>query len=642
MTTAIRAALFGSAALAATSLAHAQSAQIDGLVVFGDSLSDSGQANSTSTLTGGANPFADFGYANGQFSDGPVWSSQLAARLGVPESNFAFGGARAIDNGDFIPDLAAQIDLFTAQDGAIGPNELATVWIGANDLFAGIDPGDPLGFETAIGGSLQEIGTALTRLSALGAETVVLVNIPSLGVTPLLQGQAALLGDPSPVVGGNQVAGIFNASLSGTVASVEAATGLNVISIDVDGLLQSVLANPGQFGFTNTTDACVNSLGSPGSGLPGLPDGPTGACPNGDSSGFVFFDLIHPTAQNSAVVAAYVDAGLRSVLDGARQVAVQSQVAQFGLETAQRAIDARLFARRFGVVSGDRHGDGTDEARNQGLYGVKGLAPYLMVNYAQSDRDPQANIAGYEADALAITAGIDWQGEHVTIGGAFSYVTADGELDLGGDVDVESYVTTFYSSFDWRCLYGDASVGISVDEHDTNRATGFDPSPIASAEANGSQRFATFALGYRKELSERFFIGPQMQILFRDTEIDAYSENAFDTLGLDVRDQDVESLRWRSGAIASALLNWGPLRAAQVRVGYERELDGDGSPINLTTFGETVAGSTELDEEGSVVSAIALGLGLNENLQGLVDYQNRFVFGDGTDHSILARLRYAF
>ena len=64
--------------------------------MFGDSLSDVGNVY---LATNGIEPASP--YVDGQFSNGPVWVQDLAARLGLPAltpslaggSDYAFGGA---------------------------------------------------------------------------------------------------------------------------------------------------------------------------------------------------------------------------------------------------------------------------------------------------------------------------------------------------------------------------------------------------------------------------------------------------------------------------------------------------------------------------------------------------------------------
>src|SRR5262245_61575441 len=71
--------------------AHANSAPFSRIVVFGDSLSDTGNFFH---LTGGLVPPSP--YANGRFSNGPLWVEYLADDLGMqllPEDVYAVGGA---------------------------------------------------------------------------------------------------------------------------------------------------------------------------------------------------------------------------------------------------------------------------------------------------------------------------------------------------------------------------------------------------------------------------------------------------------------------------------------------------------------------------------------------------------------------
>ena len=76
--------------------ALSQASSFDAIYAFGDSLSDVGNIF---TASGGVAPAAP--YANGQFSNGPVWVQDLAAGLGLAPlkpsllggTDYAFGGA---------------------------------------------------------------------------------------------------------------------------------------------------------------------------------------------------------------------------------------------------------------------------------------------------------------------------------------------------------------------------------------------------------------------------------------------------------------------------------------------------------------------------------------------------------------------
>ena len=72
--------LFATAALAAATAAHA--GPFSDMVVFGDSLSDTGNVASLTTAVFGST-FPAYPGAVGRFSNGPVWVETLAAGLGL-------------------------------------------------------------------------------------------------------------------------------------------------------------------------------------------------------------------------------------------------------------------------------------------------------------------------------------------------------------------------------------------------------------------------------------------------------------------------------------------------------------------------------------------------------------------------------
>ncbi len=173
------------------------------IVVFGDSLSDSGNSFA---LTGGIIPPAP-PYYSGRFSNGPVALEYLAEDLELAldlyyddeeGNNFAVGGARTgtgnSNNDDiapFLPDvtlpgLANQIDAFASSidPGNADPDALYVVWAGPNDFLdylGGSIPADPA---VLIEQGFTNLVDGVTRLTDLGAENLVVPNMPSLGRLP--------------------------------------------------------------------------------------------------------------------------------------------------------------------------------------------------------------------------------------------------------------------------------------------------------------------------------------------------------------------------------------------------------------------------------------------------------------------------
>ena len=102
------------AALALLVASAADALPFNNLIVFGDSLVDGGNV---SIITGGTTPNPAQGYYAGRFSNGPVASDILNQAIEGTNStaslaggdNYAYGGARARNDGLSVPDVAAQV-----------------------------------------------------------------------------------------------------------------------------------------------------------------------------------------------------------------------------------------------------------------------------------------------------------------------------------------------------------------------------------------------------------------------------------------------------------------------------------------------------------------------------------------------------
>ena len=126
---------------------------VEQLIVFGDSLSDSGNHfiafKQVSTRPFVPEPEASYLIGGFHFSNGPTWVEQLAHKLGIPKSgapallhpghftNYAVGRARARAEAPQFPDfdLATQVSRFLGDFGSQAPSDaLYVIWIGSNDI----------------------------------------------------------------------------------------------------------------------------------------------------------------------------------------------------------------------------------------------------------------------------------------------------------------------------------------------------------------------------------------------------------------------------------------------------------------------------------------------------------------------------
>jgi phospholipase/lecithinase/hemolysin len=283
---------------------NAHAGLIDAIDAFGDSLSDVGNIFN---LTGGAAPAAP--YVNGQFSNGNIWVQDLALDLGIAPltpsrlggTDYAYGSAQSGTTlyntaglGDLI-DLggpSGQIAQFAlANPTGADPHALYTIWIGANDLAA-ISPSATAGdIATDIGAIVENIDAAINTLAGLGARNFLVVTVPDLGVTPdsLTAGTSAAASALSAAFDGVLVNG---SSPLPSLAAIAAGDAINISVLNTYLLLDSIVASPGSYGFTNVTDPCLTGEVNFAGGTPC-------ATPNQ----YLFWDGDHPTAAGQALVA---------------------------------------------------------------------------------------------------------------------------------------------------------------------------------------------------------------------------------------------------------------------------------------------------------------------------------------------------
>ncbi|WGV26222.1 SGNH/GDSL hydrolase family protein [Halotia branconii] len=252
----------------------------DEIYVFGDSFSDTGNVFN---FTSGAIPPSP--YFNGRFSNGPVWVEYLASKLKLtfnPNTNFAFSGATTgFDNIglSILPGLQQQISSFTTAIHSANPNALYVVWAGTNDYldyFLGNIPNPTK--------SVANLSAAVNSLAAVGAEDIMVVNLPDLGKFPVTGGDSR---------SDNELSSLISAHNSNLAASVDflsqqLSPDINIIPVDVNYLFNQAIANPNKFGFTNVTDSCIGD--SPIVPIEIFPQ-PVVCIPDK----FLFWDEVHPT-----------------------------------------------------------------------------------------------------------------------------------------------------------------------------------------------------------------------------------------------------------------------------------------------------------------------------------------------------------
>ena len=279
------------------------------LFVFGDSLSDAGNAW---LATNFAEPISP-PYFFGRFTNGRVWAQDLAIALNLPRltpsraggRDYAVGGAQSgttVVHSANPSDLPAQLASFATKAPHPRKGALYALWIGANDLSAILADSATLGVAGVQGAVAQVVANevyAIATLHAAGAENFLVLTIPDLGKVPAV----TALG-PVASADASQLVAAFNTALVGAMTQEAAALRVKMTFVDTYALIDAAVADPKAYGFTDVTTPCwTGNYTSATSGT---------LCSIGwyRQNDHLFWDHMHPTAAGHAQVAKAVEAVL--------------------------------------------------------------------------------------------------------------------------------------------------------------------------------------------------------------------------------------------------------------------------------------------------------------------------------------------
>lgn len=261
------------ASVAATSASAVTMPRPSQLVIFGDSLVDAGNINAAFG-SDVFNPVAA-GYFPGRFTNGPDYTDLISKHIygsfTTPSllggTNYAFGGARVVNHGDAVPDLALQLGAYFANTGGVAnPDALYILNFGGNDVF-GLESGNigPFANSAAYVSSLLDtMQNSLFALAGTGASRILVTGIPNISATGFgLEAQLqARLDSVEPLLGSTEL-----------------------LRFSYQDFFTGLAADPRAFGvkpFTETGNCIGNRP---------VIDGAI------DCTGYFSFDGIHPTAQ---------------------------------------------------------------------------------------------------------------------------------------------------------------------------------------------------------------------------------------------------------------------------------------------------------------------------------------------------------
>jgi phospholipase/lecithinase/hemolysin len=298
--------LFTFGAVASFAQNAAKALDYTSIVVFGDSLSDTGNvANLTQAKYGFRVPGTAADYTDGRFTDGAdtlpaaqnyfgVWIEQLAASLpakpAVKDSldggtNYAYGyattgkgtGLFTFGPSDVysvnVNNIGQQITDYLATHPRITNKTLFVVWGGAIDVLYATSEDNVI--DAGINQSLN-----IQRLIDAGATQFIVPNLPPLGSVPRLNGSAATS------VPATQAATLYNEVLGlglAVIRDFNFGRHLQITELDTFSLFNQIIAAPANYSFANVTSS---SQAEPV-----------------DPDTYLFWDDLHPTTHGHNILA---------------------------------------------------------------------------------------------------------------------------------------------------------------------------------------------------------------------------------------------------------------------------------------------------------------------------------------------------
>jgi outer membrane lipase/esterase len=362
------------ALLIAVTASHSVAGPIASLVVFGDSLSDTGnvlqRTNEASLFTTPrpTTPWYDTGrWTNGTSNDGSnttaprtketayggVWHERLADKLKIPRAshslgggaNWAFGGA-VTGMGTFtslsFPNIRTQITQYLATNPIFNDKQLFAIWGGGNDVrdAANLNGATEDSIKAAGATALDNLKAGIQALATAGAKNFVWPNLPPLQRTP----EALAITDQGRLLGLHDASEEFRDNQK-TVADglMQQFPGISICVLNVFDTFEDIAFNRVNYGYTETTRGVVAASDFSARTFTVSANFPNDQV---DADKFLFWDQVHPTARTHDLVGMQAFMKLRAMIPEPTAFAIAFQIAALFLVRRQAAARSRAWSDR--------------------------------------------------------------------------------------------------------------------------------------------------------------------------------------------------------------------------------------------------------------------------------------------------------
>ena len=548
-------------ALCLSLAAHAASAQeFSSLVIFGDSLSDTGNiaklvpSSLLTTIPSGTSGVPVPPYYNYRFSNGPIYADTLGAKLGIssPTLDFAVGGAYSgklnetigavpVSGVNLAPllnglnavtpltptpidtSVQGQITSYLTSGAPVSSKGLYVVWGGANDYFAmatAIGAQSNLSTTQIQGIVAQQVTATVTNLTTdvaalakAGARSFIVPTLPNLGGTPSLNGSA------TTAQLGQLVTFSHNTALANAAGALGQQMHVNIYLVDSAGLFSDIQANPTKYGVTNVTQACLTSAG---------------VC--SDPSSHLFWDGVHPTTGISQLFAQAMTATVEAPL----VIGAQGQMADIATQQIFDGVSSRVNALWTGA------GGLTLSGPNGAVSHVDTDSPvsfYVSGSFGGGNRADRDTETGFHYTHGSVQGGADVRaGDRAAFGLQAGFGTTGATLKDGmGDDDMRTYSLALYGALFGDDWYGSLSGFYAYQEYDKLNRNTYVAGQVAQGTTSGTDLGVKIEGGYMFH-EAGFTYGPTAELRYARINIDSYTESGAVALNQTVDNQGFNSI----------------------------------------------------------------------------------------------------
>ena len=487
---------------------------------FGDSYADTGNLFK---ILGVPNPAA---FPTGRFSGGTNFVDTTSALLGIPQSNFAIGGAKTgTDNtvGAGIPGFTQEWQGFVGSGKKIASSDLVEISIGGNDARQYYQTGGTLaGVPAAATTSTNQALAGINALVAAGARNLVFTT-GDVGQLP------EATGNPAASIG-TAYSLAYNAQMQAALAAI-ARNGVRVELVDVGLLGTLIKANPARYGVANVGACPLACIGNPAL----------------QNQYLFYFDGVHLTSLGFTILGEYIVNRLNAPLTLPAQ-------GDIGLSSAMG-----FASTLFGKLDNFRETSMMASALNSYAAYTKvpyAKAPmpvpvnpwsfYMLGNGAYSER--QATIAsnGFTLDSVGGTIGTEYRiNNNAFVGAAFDYSNPRARFfNNAGTTEANAFQIGGYGAWTNAHFFAQGLATYGWLNYRNSRQGVVD---TITSNPDGTSFVVAGKVGYLFDAG-RNQIGPIGGLTYARAKVNAYTESGDPVLTLAVGQQVAEALIGSVGA----------------------------------------------------------------------------------------------